>query len=63
MERLEEVKKTAVEIASKGKVSLRAVKQTVNSGVNVDLMSGCGIDEKEMASDVILTVRPIAIVD
>jgi enoyl-CoA hydratase len=41
---MEEVKKTAVEIAFKGKVSLRAVKQTVNSGVNVDLMSGCGIE-------------------
>ncbi len=41
---MEEVKKTANEIASKGKVSLRAVKQTINSGVNVDLMSGCGIE-------------------
>jgi len=41
---MDEVKKTAVEIASKGKVSLRAVKQAVNSGVNVDLMSGCGIE-------------------
>ena len=41
---MEEVKKTANEIASKGKVSLRAVKQTINSGVNLDLMSGCGIE-------------------
>ena len=41
---MEEVKKIADQIASKGKVSLRAVKQTINSGMNVDLMSGCGIE-------------------
>ena len=41
---MDEVKKTAKEIAYKGKVSLRAVKQTINSGMNVDLFSGCGIE-------------------
>jgi enoyl-CoA hydratase len=38
------VKKTAKEIASKGKVSLRAAKHAVNSGLNTDLETGCGIE-------------------
>lgn len=41
---MDEVGKTAGVIASKGKVSLRAIKQTVNSGMNVDLASGCAIE-------------------
>jgi enoyl-CoA hydratase len=41
---MDEVKKTAAGIASKGKVSLRAVKQTINSGMNVDLDTGCSIE-------------------
>lgn len=38
---LEEVLKTAKLIASKGKVSLRAAKQSINNGMNMDLASGC----------------------
>jgi enoyl-CoA hydratase len=38
---MEEVLKTAQEIAAKGRVSLRAVKQAINQGLNVDLVSGC----------------------
>lgn len=41
---MEEVLKTAGAIASKGRVSLRAAKQAVNRGLNVDLQSGCGIE-------------------
>jgi len=41
---MEEVKKTAAEIASRGKVSLRAAKQAVNRGMDVDLASGCAIE-------------------
>jgi enoyl-CoA hydratase len=41
---MEEVLKTARAIASKGKVSLRAAKQAVNSGLNVDLATGCRIE-------------------
>ncbi|MBN1930094.1 MAG: enoyl-CoA hydratase/isomerase family protein [Desulfobacterales bacterium] len=41
---MEEVKKTAAKIASKGKVSLRAAKQVINAGMNVDLYSACGIE-------------------
>ena len=33
---MEEAKKTAKAIAAKGKVSLRAAKQTINAGLNVD---------------------------
>ncbi|OEU60713.1 MAG: enoyl-CoA hydratase [Desulfobacterales bacterium PC51MH44] len=39
-----EVIKTAKTIASKGKVSLRAAKQAINSGMNVDLNTGCSIE-------------------
>ena len=43
-ELLEAVLKTAKTIASKGKVSLRAAKHTVNSGLNVDLETGCKME-------------------
>jgi enoyl-CoA hydratase len=41
---MEEVLKTARDIAAKGKVSLRAVKEAVNQGLNVDLATGCHIE-------------------
>jgi enoyl-CoA hydratase len=41
---MEEVLKTAGLIAAKGKVSLRAAKQAVNSGLNVDLATGCSLE-------------------
>jgi enoyl-CoA hydratase len=41
---LEEVTKTAKEIASKGKVSLRAAKQAINFGLNADLATGIHIE-------------------
>jgi enoyl-CoA hydratase len=41
---MEEVLKTARDIAAKGRVSLRAVKQAINQGLNVDLVSGCRIE-------------------
>jgi enoyl-CoA hydratase len=40
----EEVGNTAREIASKGKVALRAAKQALNRGVNADLDTGCHIE-------------------
>jgi enoyl-CoA hydratase len=40
----EETLKTAKMIAAKGKVSLRAAKQAVNNGLNVDLATGCRIE-------------------
>ena len=39
-----EVKKTALDMASKGKVSLMAAKQAVNRGMDVDLATGCAIE-------------------
>jgi len=39
-----EVMKTARSIASKGRVSLRAAKEAVNRGFNVDLATGCNIE-------------------
>jgi enoyl-CoA hydratase len=39
-----EAMKTAGEIASKGKVSLRAAKQAVNTGINADLATGLNIE-------------------
>lgn len=39
-----EVLKTATLIASKGKVSLRAAKETINSGMDADLLTGCSIE-------------------
>ncbi len=41
---MDEVIKTSKTIVSKGKVSLRAAKQAINSGMNVDLNSGCSIE-------------------
>lgn len=41
---MDEVVKTAKNIVLKGKVSLRAAKQAINSGMNVDLNSGCSIE-------------------
>ncbi len=41
---MEEALKTAREMAAKGKVSLRAVKQSVNRGLNTDLVTGCQIE-------------------
>jgi len=41
---MDEVRKTAAVIASRGKVSLQAAKQTVNRGLDVDLVSGCNIE-------------------
>jgi enoyl-CoA hydratase len=41
---MEEVLKTAREIASKGKVSLRAAKQAINNGLNTDLATGIHIE-------------------
>lgn len=41
---MDDVLKTAKAIAAKGKVSLRAAKYAVNSGLNVDLQTGCNIE-------------------
>jgi enoyl-CoA hydratase len=41
---MEETLKTAGAIAARGKVSLRAAKQVINAGVNVDLMTGCAME-------------------
>jgi len=41
---MEEVIKTAKEIASKGKTSLRAAKQAINHGMNTDLATGIHIE-------------------
>ncbi|UCF90094.1 MAG: enoyl-CoA hydratase/isomerase family protein, partial [Desulfobacterales bacterium] len=41
---MDEVMKIARDIASKGRVSVRAAKETINSGMNVDLASGCRIE-------------------
>ena len=38
---MEKVMKTARDIASQGKVALRAAKQAINDGMNVDLTTGC----------------------
>jgi enoyl-CoA hydratase len=44
-----EVMKTAGEMASKGRVALRAIKQTVNFGLNVDLATGLRIETDAFA--------------
>lgn len=41
---IEKVLETARTMASKGKVALRAAKQAINSGANVDLTTGCHIE-------------------
>lgn len=46
---MEEVKKIAGIIASKGKVSLNAAKQAINDGMDADLETGCGIEINSFA--------------
>ncbi len=46
---MDEVKKTAKVMASKGKVSVRAAKHAINSGLEVDLTSGCKIETDSFA--------------
>ena len=46
---MEEVLKTARDIAAKGRVSLRAAKQAVNHGLNTDLATGCHIETDAFA--------------
>ncbi len=46
---MDEVIKTAKIIASRGKFSLRAAKQVVNNGMNVDLATGCKIEQDVFA--------------
>jgi enoyl-CoA hydratase len=41
---MKEVMAVAKTISQKGKVSLRAAKQAINQGVNVDLATGCAIE-------------------
>jgi enoyl-CoA hydratase len=41
---MDEVIKTAKTMASKGKVCLRAAKQAINNGMNVDLTTGCRME-------------------
>ena len=41
---MEVVLKTATTIATKGRVSLQAIKQTVNAGLDVDLATGCTME-------------------
>ena len=41
---MDEVITTVKTIASKGKVSVRAAKQAIDNGVNVDLTTGCRIE-------------------
>jgi len=46
---MEAVMKTAHLMASKGRVALRAAKETVNIGMNVDLATGCRIEADAFA--------------
>lgn len=41
---MSDVMKTAATMAQKGKVSLRAAKQAINTGLGVDLRTGCNIE-------------------
>ncbi len=43
-ELMAEVMKTATTIASRGRASLRSAKQAINSGMDVDLKTGCRIE-------------------
>jgi enoyl-CoA hydratase len=45
----EETMKTAKVLGSKGKVAMRAVKESINRGYDVDLRSGCGIETEMFA--------------
>lgn len=46
---IEETMKTARAIAGKGKVSLRAAKQTINNGLNADLATGLSMEQDAFA--------------
>jgi enoyl-CoA hydratase len=46
---MDAVYKTARVIASKGRVSLRSAKMAINSGMNVDLKTGCEIEINEFS--------------
>jgi enoyl-CoA hydratase len=46
---MEEVFKIARDMAAKGRASLRAAKRAINSGMNVDLATGCEIEINEFA--------------
>ncbi|MFH1991215.1 MAG: enoyl-CoA hydratase-related protein [Pseudomonadota bacterium] len=46
---MDEVIKTARILALKGKVALRAAKQSINNGMNVDLATGCSIETDAFA--------------
>jgi enoyl-CoA hydratase len=48
-ELMAQVQKTAQTIASRGRVSLRAAKQAVNRGMNVDIVTGCQIEVEAFA--------------
>lgn len=41
---MEEVKKVAASVAAKGKVAIRAAKQAINHGMEVDLATGCKME-------------------
>jgi len=43
-ELINKVNKTAKLIASKGKVALRAAKETINNGLDVDISTGCNLE-------------------
>ena len=46
---IEEVRATAAVIAAKGRVALRAAKQAINNGLNVDLASGMALENDAFA--------------
>lgn len=46
---MEDVRATAAVIAAKGRVALRAAKQAVNSGLNVDLATGLALENDAFA--------------
>lgn len=46
---MDDVLKVAKTIVSKGKVSLRAAKQAINTGLDVDLKTGCRIETEAFA--------------
>lgn len=46
---MEEVKKTAMEMAKKGRVALRAAKEAINSGMDADIATGCRIERNAFA--------------
>ena len=46
---MEEVMKTAKNMAQKGRVSIRAAKESINTGLSVDLETGCRIEGNAFA--------------